>query len=232
MTAAPESNHRTLFDLSGCGVGASTGYMTANRGHWDLLVDLASSVSDKVIELSALSAPELPNLFTFLAESPTLDFSYVSVHGPAKGWLESREHLASQLASELPAYIDSVVMHPETLEDLDAFMVLGTKLILENMDGLKGDARTVEELVPYFDALPDAGFCFDVAHAQMNDPTMGLAHELLDAFGDRLREVHLSSIRDDGSHVPLLASDVAVFRPVLERCTHVPWILEAEPPKH
>jgi hypothetical protein len=95
------------------------------------------------------------------------------------------------------------------------------------MDARKDDARTVAELARYFDALPDARFCFDVAHAQLNDPSLRLAHELLDAFGDRLAEVHVSSIEPDGDHVPLRAPDAEAFLPVLERCAGVPWVLEA-----
>jgi hypothetical protein len=56
---------------------------------------------------------------------------------------------------------------------------------------------------------------------------MGLAHELLDAFADRLAEVHVSSIEPDGEHVPLRAADAESLLPVLERCAGVPWVLEA-----
>jgi hypothetical protein len=121
-------------------------------------------------------------------------------------------------------------MHPDCLGDPQAFRVLGSKLILENMDSLKSTARTVDELQPFFTALPDAGFCFDIAHAQMNDRTMVLAHQLIDAFGDRLREVHLSSIQLDGSHVALRAQDIESYWPVLQRCTDVPWVLAAALP--
>jgi hypothetical protein len=50
---------------------------------------------------------------------------------------------------------------------------------------------------------------------------------LLDAFADRLAEVHISSIERDGEHVPLRAVDAEAFLPVLERCVGVPWVLEA-----
>jgi hypothetical protein len=118
-------------------------------------------------------------------------------------------------------------VHPETLGDPAAFADLGARLRLENMDTRKHDARTVEELGFYFEALPSARFCFDVAHAQLNDPSMRLAHDLLDAFADRLAEVHVSSIERDGEHVPLRAADAEAFLPVLARCTGVPWVLEA-----
>lgn len=210
-------------------LGVSTGYMTRLRGRWPELVAEARNFSEDAIELSALSADELPALMTFLT-SELETFRNISVHGPARGWSGSADALAAELAEAVPDYVRGVVMHPETLDDPAAFRILRDRLFLENMDTHKPDGRTVQELAPYFTALPEAGFCFDVAHAYLNDPSMTLAHGLLDAFGERLREVHVSSILDDGTHVPLNTDDARLFWPVLERCVGVPWILEAEPP--
>jgi hypothetical protein len=215
-----------LLDLNAGLVGPSTGYMVGARGDWPRLVAAAESCSLDVVELSALSARELPSLLRFLGEAESLPFGHISVHGPSKGWDGAPAALATALAA-LPAYVDGVVMHPETLGDAAPFADLGERLRLENMDTRKHDARTVEELSHYFEALPAARFCFDVAHAQLHDPSMGLAHELLDALGDRLAEVHLSSIEPSGDHVPLSAADAEAFLPVLVRCVGVPWVLEA-----
>jgi len=89
-----------------------------------------------------------------------------------------------------------------------------------------------EHLAPLLDALPDAGFCLDVAHAGAVEEDMDVAHRLLDAFGARLRQLHVSSLRAGrGSHVPLYRKDEARFARVLARCPDVPWILEAPPPR-
>ena len=234
MSSLAPLRHHTLdelFELCNRGFGASTGYMEEQRGNWSHLVASAGRMSHRVLELSALSGSELPALIGFLKTTPVLGFDYVSVHGPAKGWSGSSAELAARLRSDLPAYIDAVVLHPDSLEDVAPFVVLGDLPILENMDAFKPSARSVEELRPYFETLPKAGFCFDIAHARMNDPSMELGHELVEAFGDRLREVHLSSITDDGRHVPLTQADVEAFWPVLERCREVPWVLEAELPR-
>lgn len=210
-------------------VGPSTGYMAGARGDWPRLVAAAEDCSLDVVELSALSARELPGLAAFLADAGELPFGHVSVHGPSKGWDGAPAALAAALAA-LPAQVDGIVLHPETLGDPAAFAPLGARLRLENMDTRKPDARTSEELARFFAALPRARFCFDIAHAQLHDPTMGLAHELLDAFGERLVEVHLSSIEASGEHVPLRVEDAEAFAPVLERCVGVPWVLEAPLP--
>jgi hypothetical protein len=229
-TNATVSEVEELLELNRGLVGASTGYMVGARGDWPRLVAAAESCSLTVVELSALAARELPRLCGFLAdEAGELPFEHVSVHGPSKGWHGTPAALAAALAA-LPAQIDGVVMHPETLGDPAAFAALGGRLRLENMDTRKRDARTTDELARYFDALPAARFCLDVAHAQLHDPTLGLAHELLDAFGGRLAEVHLSSIEPHGTHVPLRAEDAETLAPVLERCVGVPWVLEAPLP--
>jgi hypothetical protein len=222
MTAVGE-----LLGLNDGLVGPSTGYMVGARGDWPRLVACAESCSLDVVELSALSAFELPGLVRFLDDVADLPFGHVSVHGPSKGWDGTPAALASVLSS-LPACVEGIVLHPETLGDVAAFAQLGGRLRLENMDTRKDDARTADELAPFFfEQLPGARFCFDVAHAQLHDPSMRLAHELLDAFGDRLAEVHISSIEVDGEHVPLRTADAETFLPVLERCVGVPWVLEA-----
>lgn len=209
-------------------VGVSTGYMVGARGDWPRLVAAAEALSDDVVELSALAAAELPGLVAFLDAAPALPFRRVSVHGPSKGWDGTPDALAARLVA-LPARVEGVVMHPETLGDPDAFASLGERLRLENMDPRKPDGRTADELARYFDLLPRARFCFDIAHAQLLDPSLALAHELLDAFGDRLAEVHVSSIDPDGRHMRLRPEDAAAFLPVLERCVGVPWVFEAPP---
>src|SRR5450755_1341517 len=107
---------------------------------------------------------------------------------------------------------------------------LGTRLVLENMDDRKATGRTADEIEPFFEELPDAGFCLDVAHAWSIDPTMDVARELLDRFRSRLKQVHLSSL-SAGHDVPLWAEHEELFADVLDRCRDVPWILEAEPPE-
>jgi xylose isomerase-like TIM barrel protein len=210
-------------------VGASTGYMTGARGDWPRLLAAAEALSHDVVELSALSAAELPALRAFLDDGEALPFAHVSVHGPSKDWNGTPAQLVAELAT-LPAQVEGMVMHPETLGDPALFAALGARLWLENMDTRKPDGRTPDELARFFAALPDARFCFDVAHAWLHDPTMALAHALLDAFADRLAEVHVSSIERSGEHVPLRPQDAEAFAPVLERCVGVPWVLEAPVP--
>jgi len=209
-------------------LGVSTGFMDESRGDWPRQVRQAWEVSPFAVELSALSEHELDGLARYLASDPRLPFRYLSIHGPSKGREIPETKLVSTLA-RLAERAQAIVMHPDTIKDPGHYRILGRKLVLENMDARKDDGRTVEELEPWFSALPEAGFCFDIAHASSLDATMTLGGELLDAFRARLRHVHVSSMGPSLHHVPLTASDEELFMALLHRCLDVPWILEAPP---
>lgn len=203
--------------------------MSDLRGDWSGQVDAAWRVSPFAVELSALSETELPSLSLYLqAAAGTIPFRYISVHGPSKDRRVDEEDLVGELA-QLGRHSNALVMHPDTIESPGLFRVLGDKLLLENMDSRKSYGRTRAELEEVFAELPEAGFCFDIAHAWSIDPGMEVAAELLDSFGDRLRHVHLSSLSADLHHETLTAEDEELFRPVLQRCLDVPWIFEAPP---
>jgi hypothetical protein len=214
------SQHLTL--------GCSTGYMHEQRGDWPGLVRQAAAECSFAVELAALSEPELPGLVRYLEVNPSLPFLFVSVHAPSKERRIPEIDLVAML-SRLPRSIDAIVVHPDAIGEPSLYRPLGRTLAIENMDVRKPDGQTVEQLEPLFEELPDAGLCFDVAHAKSVDPTMAEGVRILDAFGDRLRHVHLSSLDDDCHHVPLTEGDESLFAPLLSRCRDVPWILEAPP---
>jgi hypothetical protein len=212
-------------------LGASTGYMADLRGDWSRLVEEATRLSSFAVELAALDEGELPSLVDFLDTAPPLPFRYLSVHGPSKGRRMLEDGLAARLA-ELPGFVDAIVLHPDQIQDPGAYAGLGGRLVIENMDARKSTGRRGDELAPLFEALPEAGFCFDVAHAWSIDPTMAVGEELLDRFAPRLRHVHLSSLSAQSGHVSLTEEHEKLFAPLLSRCRDVPWILEAEPRLH
>jgi hypothetical protein len=204
-------------------IGASTGWMHGERGDWRALVDRALGVSTFAVELAALDESELPAVEAYLTGRPALPFRYLSLHGPAKGRRLPEAELIARLAA-LRTHVDAIVVHPDTLEEPAAWRVL----VLENMDPRKADGRTAEELAPYFEALPEAGLCLDVAHAWAIDP--GEGDRLLDAFAGRLRHLHVSSLDADCHHTTLDPADERAWTPLLRRCRDVPWILEAPLP--
>lgn len=207
-------------------LGASTGYMDEHRGDWPRLIEETLLISPLVAELAALTEPEFRSLIDYLVGNPALPFRYLSVHAPSKDRQLSDQELVD-LIGRLPASVDAVVLHPDTISDPEAYASLGRVVTIENMDSRKGDGRDAIELDRFFEALPEAGFCFDVAHAWSLDPSMELAVSLLDHFAERLRHVHVSSVSGDCEHGPLTAEHERLFLPILARCSDVPWILEA-----
>src|SRR3954462_9328549 len=207
-------------------VGASTGYMHEHRGDWPGLVRQAAAQSSFAVELAALSEPELPGLVRYLESGPSLPFLFVSVHAPSKHRRIAELDMVAML-ERLPHFVDAVVVHPDAIGDPGLYRSLGRTLAIENRDARKPAGQTADELAELFDELPDAGLCFDVAHAKSVDPSMAEGERILDAFCRRLRHVHLSSLADDCPHVPLTERDELLFAPLLSRCRDVPWILEA-----
>lgn len=207
-------------------LGTSTGALVEQRGDWAALVAEAQRTSTFAVELAALAADELPGLLRFLADAPALPFRFISLHAPSKGRRLREKQLVAML-TEIVRCVDAIVVHPDTIDDPARYAPLGSALVLENMDARKHGGRTADELEPYFAALPQAGFCFDIAHALSVDEQLDEGERLLDRFGARLRHVHVSSLDEDCHHVSLTAADEERFGPLLRRCRDVPWILEA-----
>lgn len=204
--------------------------MESSRGDWPALAHQAEAISTVALELAALSESELPDLIDYLDGRPSLPFQYLSLHAPSKGRQMGEHHLIELLHSVSPR-IDAIVVHPDTLIDVPAWGLLGRRLAIENMDARKPIGQTADSLAQYFDVLHEARLCFDIAHAWAVDPSLDEGAEILDRFGARLRQVHISSLDQDQHHVPLTAEHEELFGPLLDRCRDVPWILEA-PPRH
>jgi len=207
-------------------LGCSTGFLRDTGADWTDMVTRARATSTEAVELAALSERELPGLLEYLAGRPSLPFRFLSVHAPSKHReLPERDLVA--LLEPLVGRVDAIVVHPDTLEDLGAWIPLGRTLTIENMDLRKSVGRTADELAPILATLPQAQLCFDVAHAGQVDPTLAAGHEILDRFGSRLRHVHVSALDEAGRHRPMTQADEATLAPLLDRCRDVPWILEA-----
>ncbi len=211
-------------------LGTSTGHLSDQRGDWPALAWEALRTSVFAAELAALSEDELPGLIADLGSRVELPFRFLSVHGPVKQRRMSEADMVATLAA-LPGFVDVVVVHPDQIQDASLYARLGSRLAIENMDARKRTGRSADELAPLFDALPDAGLCFDVAHAWSIDPTMEEGERLLDRFAGRLRHVHVSSLDEAGRHAPLTAEHEELIEHTLGRCLGVPWILEAPLPE-
>ena len=208
-------------------LGIATGAFVDERDDWPRAIARAVRERWKAIELTAITERSYIALESFLRESPdaVAGFSRVSLHAPAV--LDSLPAaVADTLVRSQLAY--DVVLHPDVLGGERALAGLGSHAVFENMDVNKAFGRETADLVEVFDRFPEAGFCLDVAHVWTNDRSLRLGIELLRAFGDRLRQIHVSGIDADGTHRPTTPDDLSLYEPLLSRCPHVPWVLESE----
>ncbi len=206
-------------------IGFSTGALA--RANFRLGLEMIGAAGIKVVELSALREAEVRPLLEALDEIRAMDFEYVSVHAPSSYQKGNEEALIEALRRGVPEEWN-VILHPDAVDRLERWAALGKRLLIENMDKRKTTGRFVRELEEVFEVLPAARFCFDVAHARQVDTTMWEASRLLEAFGDRLAQVHISELSSSSRHHRL--SIPAVWR--IQRVAglipeDVPIIIEA-----
>ena len=181
-------------------IGFSTGSLARADVHAAL--SLLQDHPTGCVELSALRMHELATLLRCLPDLPLRSYRHVSVHAPSAFTAAEEREIAADL---LPVAVQGrlIVLHPDAIHDFSVWAPFRDRLAIENMDCRKPIGRTVEELEPIFARLPAASFCFDVAHARQCDPSMVEAVRLLEAFGDRLAEVHLSELDAHSRHTRL-----------------------------
>lgn len=157
----------------------------------------------------------------WLALTPSATLTALSIHLPLS---DDPERLAAW-AQSLP--LNRFVLHPERPEILPLFRPLGSRLLIENMDGSRGSWRTPDELEEVFEELPEAGVCLDLAHVELIDPSLSLAEEFFARYSERIRQLHLSRLASDYWHLPLTDQALARFAPLLEQAKSIPWVIEA-----
>lgn len=205
-------------------IGFSTGSLA--RGDVDLAMRMLRHHSCDAVELSALRVHELLPLVRSLPRLDLSGYAHVSVHAPS-AFSAAEEGEVARLLLPLARRGWLVVLHPDAILDSSQWRAFGDRLCIENMDRRK-PGRTVAELEPVFAALPQASFCLDVAHTRQCDPSMEECRRLLDAYGQRLAEVHMSELDEEGRHVRLSYVGIAAFQEISERIDpSVPVIIEA-----
>ena len=135
----------------------------------------------------------MPELARSLGALDLSEFEYVSIHAPTN-FKDLQERDVVQLLEAAVSRRLPVVVHPDTIRCPEIWKPFGAFLLIENMDKRKPIGRSASELKIIFDSLPEAGFCFDVAHARQVDPSMIEAAQILNAFASRVRQVHASGV--------------------------------------
>lgn len=197
-------------------IGFSTGALAKGDFERGLRVQRDVARIDAV-ELSALRDHELRTLVEAVAALDLTGFDYVSFHAPSR--LQTLDEVTVfDLLLRLPESWP-IVVHPEVIRTPDLWRTLGERLCIENMDNRKTTGRTLEELREVFATFPHATFCLDVGHVRQIDPTMVTAILMLQEFGGRLRQLHVSDVGPMGEHLAIGATARYAFARIAR---HVP----------
>lgn len=203
-------------------IGFSTGSL-AGAGYTAAL-QMLRETSASAVELSALREHEFEPLLRDLRSLDLDQFRHVALHVPSALSEYTEAELIRLIGS---AGISTAVVHPDIIQEPPLWRGLGSRLCIENMDKRKSTGRTSRELRQLFADLPDATFCLDIAHARQVDPTLGETVNLLQGFGHRLAQLHISELSTLSRHGPLTYSGFAGLASISDLIpTHVPAILE------
>ena len=206
-------------------IGFSTGALA--RGDFVQGLRLLDSKHVEAVELSALRDTELPDILIKLPlylETIRKRYRYISFHAPTN--FKDEPGLIRQLALIVELGWN-IIVHPDTIGDRTLWRAFGSCVCLENMDSRKKTGRTAEELHDFFEEIPQAKLCFDIAHAREVDPTMTEATAILGEFGDRLAQVHLSEVDGRGVHFAMSLSAEFAYEQFSAVISKVPVILES-----
>lgn len=206
-------------------IGFSTGAIA--KGDFRRALRLLRQLQVPAAELSALREGELSELMLSLKSLDLDSYQYVSVHAPTK-FDQIQEGEAVRLLETAVSNGHPVVVHPDAISSSALWKPFGALLLIENMDKRKSIGRTASELRRSFEMFPDAGLCFDVAHARQVDPTMIESVQILQEFKDRLREVHASGVTTQGVHAPISEAARSAFSSIAHLIPEqAPIILES-----
>jgi hypothetical protein len=206
-------------------IGFSTGAIA--KGDFRRAVAVLEHAHVRVIELSALREHELPDLVRYLPALDRSGFNYISVHAPTN-FQDLQECDVIALLQSIASTRLPVVVHPDAIRCFELWKPFGGRLLVENMDKRKPVGRSASELQVVFDKLPEAGLCFDVAHARQVDPSMIESAQILKSFGDRLRQVHASGVTTRSFHGLISAAASSAFGSIAHLIPNsVPIILES-----
>ena len=206
-------------------IGFSTGAIA--KGDFRRALGVLKDAHVCAVELSALREHELPELARSFTHLDLEGFEYVSVHAPSN-FKDLQELDVVELLQAAASHGLPIVAHPDTIQTFDLWKPFGPLLLIENMDKRKPIGRTASELTVVFHSLPEAGLCFDVAHARQVDPSMIEAAQILKAFGGRLREVHASGVTTRSTHGLISTAACSAYSGVAHLIPEaVPVILES-----
>jgi hypothetical protein len=209
-------------------IGFSTGALAYADFRQGLSIIRAHNL--RTAELSALREEELEPLVESMQDLDLSDLDYVSFHAPSRLKALSEARLTG-LLERVAQNNMPLIVHPDVIERADLWAPFGEILCIENMDKRKPIGRTARELAMIFQKLPQASLCLDLGHARQVDPTMSVALEIIECFGSRVRQLHVSDVNTNSQHDALSFETALAFQKVSSLIpASIPVILESRVP--
>jgi len=206
-------------------IGFSTGSLAFSD--FDAALSFLKGTNANVVELSALRERELSPLVDALDDLDLTQFQYVSFHAPSSRRFYSERELIAELKKVTLRRIP-VVLHPDVIEEHEPWNELGEYLLIENMDVRKPIGRTASNLLSIFEKLPEAKFCFDLAHVRQVDPSMIEGLMMLEMFSGKLFQLHLSDVNTHSRHEPLNFEALLAYKKITSLIPeNIPIVLES-----
>lgn len=213
-------------------IGFSTGCLHRTKLTMAEKIAFFKSVGANSIEFIFRSLSDLMNgNLSSAAQRVSENFNYVSIHAPwenirygADADTDAVIEKLKNLCGLLP--IKGIVIHPRKIDGFEKLEKSKLPFLIEN----SGRGKPVGTLPEYFTRLKlnhSFGFVLDIQHAYEHDSSMRLAEELIEAMGDRLKEIHVSGHALPLNHVPThLASNKDAIIEILKLKIPAPKILE------
>ena len=206
-------------------IGFSTGALA--RADFRAALAMLAGKNTSALELSALRQEELAPLVEQLDHLDLEQFAYISFHAPSS--IEpASEAVVLRLLEPVARRGWPIIAHPDAMHAPEEWARLGDRLCIENMDKRKPVGQTAKDLARIFEILPNASFCFDIGHARQVDPTMSEASAILQRFGGRIQQIHVSEVNTQSKHDALSLESILAFQKVARLIpVDAPVILES-----
>ncbi len=208
-------------------IGCTTGVFYPHTSLAQSLRELTAA-GIRVIELGQNYASPETDDWLEITKEDLAGVEHLSLHAPAMPFDDSEEtHIVFRKVEHLMtlAPLSHVVVHPDVVTDYAHLREAPFPIAIENMDVQRQTHQGVEELREVFNELPHAQMVLDVNHVFTVDPTMQRAHELYEAFGERIAEIHVSGY--DTLHDPLFKTKQDQIIRAIEDSS-VPLIIESQ----
>jgi len=162
-----------------------------------------------------------------ISDKDLMGFKYISFHAPKfnYGNNEGTKAIFEKIDKiDSIRKLDTVVFHPDPIEDFDAFKEVRFNVSFENMDNRKESHKNPSDFDEIFSQNKNYKLVLDINHIYTNDSSMKLADSFYEKFGNKISQLHVSGYID--YHNPLFETRQAkILRAIQD--FNAPMIIES-----